>query len=178
MPITVPEPVEGRIELSEIRDQMKLIIEAALPDVDVRIHREWKLRFDLGGAISLLQLENSDTIHSWMMGTAKLVVPSDDFEFVGNDTVFRQAQIDCWGFIDYVMKDPDSGLPAQVIIEREAERIADVLKANRNHMGFDVKPPGLKKVRPFQIENIDNHPFSEGVDVVVAQCSFRVDLNR
>ncbi len=55
--------------------------------------------------------------------------------------------------------------------------IADYFKVNPK-LGFDIPAAGLKGVKPFSVENIDDHTFSDGSEVTVAQCSFRVVLAR
>lgn len=187
MAITRPIYQAERIKLSQIREQMKLIIETACSDNQisvkpVRVHKLWKLKFDFGKIASMLVPENETLIHSWMIGTASIVPQTSatgDFEFVGGQRVDREINFAVWGFLDAKLKDPATQKSSQELIEEESELIADYFMANRNTLGFDEpKPKGLKKVKPFVIENIDTHSFSEGVDVQVAQCSIRVVLAR
>lgn len=184
MPITVPTINPNRAKLADLRKQMVTLIAAAVTPATVRMHSEWKLKLDIGKVVSLLiptTIPDTDKVHSWMIGTGSLMTLTREtggFAFVGAKRAEREALFNIWGFIDYTIFDQQKEMSAQQIIEEEAELIADYFMANRNTLGFDVKPEGLQEVKPFQIENIDTHSFSGGLDLQIAECSVRIVLSR
>lgn len=181
MPILLPPADPDRLTLTTVRHQMRLLIETALAPKAPRMHEVWKLRLDLGKNTTLLIPEGSDKINAWMIGTSQILTvvnANGDFEYIGNSAARRRNVFSVWGFYDYALKDPDTNMSSQETAEIDAERIADVFKFNRDHMGFDARPAQLNKVGPFQIDNIDNHDFSDGMSLVIAQCSIEIFLRR
>jgi hypothetical protein len=174
MPIIAPPAhAPTRLYISDVRHQVALIIAAAVAPKPTRIHEEWKLKVDIGKTTSLLTPEGEDLVHCWMIGAASIVSetgPEGQMAFVGNPRTDRRVDLTVWGFFDYALLDPDSSSTSQKIVEDEVELIGDYLKWNRTHLGLATRPSELKRVDAFRADNIDNHDFSDGTSLVVAQC--------
>lgn len=185
-PVIPPYQPTDRLKLSDIRNNLAVIAQAAAIRAGnpANVYPEWVLRTDLGKTVALLVNDTTKKIHAWMVGSQKIETLTNEqgnFQFIGlgNAVGDRLVTFDMWGFWDYVIGDLATNLePSLETAEKECEDIADLLKANGNNMFFDPKPPEIRHVRPFQVNNIDVHAFSEGNDVVVAQCSIGVVIRR
>jgi hypothetical protein len=185
-PVIPPYQPSGRLTLAAIRNNLAVIAQVAATRASnpANVYPEWVLRTDLGKTVALLTVEATNRIHAWMVGSQKIETMTNqegNFPFIGlgNAVGDRLVTFDMWGFWDYRIGDTATNLePSLETAEKECEDIADLLKANGNNMFFDPKPVEIRHVRPLQINNIDVHAFSEGNDVVVAQCSIGVVIRR
>lgn len=146
---------------------------------DARVHKVWKLGFDLTKNVALLKgVEGADLekVHAWMVGIASAEqnkTPQGQATVTGRAGFEWNLTFAVWGFIGYSLAASTDK------IEREARLVATTLSKT---LGLGLRQPyvqALHSVGPLDYTSIDNHSFAEGYDVHVAQGRMlcRIDEN-
>ena len=171
MPLPDPIVPAGAplVSWTKLREAVGRCVAAAAPLA--RTHNEWKLSFDMTKNVSLLTVlaanAHQGEVHSWMVGIANAeptpnAIGGAGFEFFIDFAI--------WGFMGYSLSDGSATL------EDEARLVAATLWASKK-VGLTLEDPrGLREVHPLRFGSIDVHPFTEGVDVWVAQGSMRTRI--
>lgn len=179
MPIVVPEPPSFTVEAA--RRALKLLIAEAAPKA--RVYQSWVLKSQayLGGDVADLYgiEDDAQKVHAWMVGV-------ETFDFVrgaGNEPpAIGGLEIDwlydlaVWGFFDYKLGTTEAD--SQDLVDREVQKVAATIFANK-WLGLEDGPvPGLREVQPLWFPSIDVHPFGDGRDVHVAQGKMRIRIQQ
>jgi hypothetical protein len=190
MPFELVSPNLEGFEWKDVRLALKAAIEKVCPDANVQ--SEWKLEFDpqtsIGkyvGAIMNGKNTHSSFVHSWHIGLSQetpLTNESGNETTIGGGTVEYDLTFALWGLFDYkswrvkfgttqVVGDNSSEQNATAFSEHEVRAIKAVLRVNPT---IGLNTGRVRGAYPLALENSDNHPFSNGNQIIVAQTSVRV----
>jgi hypothetical protein len=156
-----------------------------------RQHDEWVLSFDFEKNAALVTVRADDVddehnqdvgrVHSWMVGVER-AVPIKNSQGsnpqIGGGEFEWMLTLSVWGFFDVDLIRVEDNISSQAFAMKEAELVAASIFANTNLALDAVEAIGLREVQALEFNSIDNHAFSDGHDVIVAQGSMQVRIDR
>ncbi len=183
-----PQLIPGNtIAWRKIREQIAKCVTVSTPPF-TRVHRLWKLRFDLQKSQSQVTVLPDDAmtaeqrlrvgkIHGYMIGIRSATVDRGENNLppvIGGSEFEYWLNIDVWGFLDYTLGSKEAN--SQDMIEDEFAAIARTIFKNKKLALDPADQPFLKAVEPFELTSLDVVNFSEGHDAHFAQGALRVRI--